>query len=201
MIDVLAVSHSPESILKAIELVYDIKFVFNLNTDWKDFYRNIVEEDHHLMPEILGKSVYVGCFVDGDHGVNVIISHEQSGIFLFVNNALINSFRNKQNTVESSIFGSELVVLRIAGENIVDIRINLKMIRVPLDVSVNIFCNNNGVVNNTSIPEHTLSKKHSTINYHCVREADASGILSVRKEDKATKFANPLPEFLPYSQK
>ena len=84
---------------------------------------------------------------------------------------------------------------------IVEIRIKLKMLGVPLDGPMNVFCDNNGVVKNTSIPETTLSKKHNSINYQCVREAAADGILRIGKEDMATKLADLLTKFLPYSWK
>ena len=69
--------------------------VINLNTDCKEFYKDVVEEDSHQMPEYLGSSVYVGCFVGG----KFITRHSHFGILLFVNNALINSFSKRQNTV------------------------------------------------------------------------------------------------------
>ena len=66
------------------------------------------------------------------------------------------------------MFGSELVVLRIVRNMILDIRIKFKMLMLPLDGTAHVFCNNNEIVKNTSIHESTLSKKHNTINYHCV---------------------------------
>ena len=121
------------------------------------------------MPELLVNPVYAGCFVDANHGGNVITRLFHSGILLFVNNALIKSVSNHQNTVELSTFGSELVEMRIARVIIVDIIIKLKMFWVTLDGTTNVFCDNNGVLKNTSIPEPTISKKHNSINYHCVR--------------------------------
>ena len=84
------------------------------------------------------------------------------------NKALIKSFRKRQNTVESRIFGSKLVALRIAREIIVEIRIKLKMFGVPLDGPANVFCDNNGIVKNRSIPAFLITMK-STTNV-CVRQ-------------------------------
>ena len=47
----------------------------------------------------------------------------------------------------------------------------------PADV----FCDNHGVVMNSSKPESTLQKKCNAINYLAVCEAAAAGILRVRK--------------------
>jgi hypothetical protein len=48
------------------------------------------------------------------------------------------------------------------------------------------FCDNQGVVRNTSIPESVLSKKH----YHAVWEAAAARILIVGKEDGTNNLAD-----------
>ena len=111
----------------------------------------MVEEDPHQISEPLGRAVYVGLFVDADHGENVITRHFHSGIFLFVDNALIKYFSKSQNIVESSTFGLEQVALRIVRDIIVEIRIKLKVFWVPLAGPENLFCDNNGVVTNTNI--------------------------------------------------
>ena len=67
-----------------------------------------------------------------------------------------------------------------------EIRFKLEMFEVPLAGQVNVFCDNNGVVNKTSIPEFNPFKKHNATKYHCVREAAMAGILRVGKEDTAT---------------
>ena len=79
----------------------------------------MVGEDPHQIPKYLGRPVYVVCFVYVDHGDNVIIRYLHPIILLFVNNALIKSFIKRQNTVDSSTFGSELVVLKITRDMIV----------------------------------------------------------------------------------
>ena len=176
-------------------------YFFNLNTDCKEFYGDVVEKYPRKMSDPLGRPVYVRCFIDADHGFNFITSRLHSGILFFVNNALIKSFSKRQNTFELSTFGSELVALRIERGVIVEIRIKLKMFGVPLASPEILFCDNNGVVNNTSIPESTLSNKYNAIKYHCVHEASTSGILHIRKEDTSTNLANALTKLLPYSRK
>lgn len=175
--------------------------VFQNNTDWTEFYGDVVEEDPPRMPEPLGKPVATSTFVDANHASNVVTRRSHSGIFMFVNNALIDQFSKRQNTVESSTYGSELVAMRIARDKIVALRIKLKSIGTPLLGPTNVFCDNQGVVKNTSIPESTLSKKHNSINYHVVRESVAAGILRVGKEDTSTNIADAATKLLPYSKK
>ena len=70
------------------------------------------------------------------------------------------------------------------------------MFGVPIEGPTNVFCDNRGVVLNSSRPESTLQKKHNAINYHVVREAAAAGILRVGKEDGNTNLADLLTKVL-----
>ena len=122
-------------------------------------------------------------FVDANHAGNVVTRRSHTGIILYVQNAPIMWFSKRQNTVETSTFGSELVALRICKEMIVALRYKLRMFGVDIDGPTDVFCDNSGVVENCSRPESVLAKKHNAINYHAVREAVAAGILRVGKED------------------
>ncbi len=116
------------------------------------------------MPEPKSKPVITSCFVD-------------SRILLHVNNAPIVWYSKRQNTVESSSYSNKFVALRIAKESIVTLRYKLQMFQVPVNEPTNVFCNNTGVVKNTSIPHSMLQKKHNAINNHAIREAIAPGII------------------------
>ena len=174
---------------------------FNGSADWMQFYGDLVEEDPPRMPVPLGRPVDTTCFEDADHASNVVTQRSHTGIMLFVQNALIKTYSKRQNTVESSTFGSELVALRIARDLIVELRLKLKSIGVPLLGATNVYCDNQGVVKNTSIPESTLNKKHNSINYHVVREAVAANIMRVGKEDTAYNLADPLTKLMPFTKK
>ena len=93
------------------------------------------------------------------------------------------------------------MVLRIARDLVVALRIKLKSIGVPLAGPTKVLCDNQGVVKNTSIPESTLSKKHNSINYHIIRESVAAGIMRVGKEDTKTNIADAATKLQPYSTK
>ena len=158
--------------------------------DWTEQYGELEEELPARMPKPRGNGVTISCFVDSDHAGNQITRRSHSGILLFVNNAPITWFSKKQNTVETSTFGSELVAMRIAKEQIIALRYKLRMFGVPINGPANVYCDNQGVVKNTSLPESTLSKKHNAINYHTVREACAAGIMRVAKEPTETNLAD-----------
>jgi hypothetical protein len=86
--------------------------------------------------------------------------------------------------------------MRIARDLIAALRIKLRSFGVPLDGPANLFCDNEGVVKNTSIPESTLNKKHNAINYHVVREAAAMKMLRIVKEHTNTNMADLLMKIL-----
>ena len=80
------------------------------------------------------------------------------------------------------------------------LRYKLRMFGVPIEGPCNVFCDNNGVVKNTSIPESTLMKKHNAINY-VIREAVAAKIIRVGKEDGLTNLADLFTKVLTADQR
>jgi hypothetical protein len=165
--------------------------VFNTDADWTDFYGDVAEELPPRMPEPRGKPVCTSCFVvDANHAGNMITRRSHTCILIFVQNAPVIWLSKRQNTVELSSFGSEFVALRIAKDLLVALRYKLRMFGVPIEGPSNVFCDNNGVVKNTSIPQSMLSKKHIAINYHAIREAVAAKILRIGKEDGMTNLAD-----------
>ena len=165
--------------------------------DWSSFYPQLEEELPPRMPEPLGNPVTLHVFVDANHAGNVVTRRSHTGILLFVQNSPIQWLSKRQNTVETSTFGSEFVALRAARDMIISMRYKLRMFGVPIDGPAQVYCDNQGVVKNTSLPESVLSKKHNAINYHAVREAAAAGVLEVHKEDTQTNLADLFTKVLP----
>jgi hypothetical protein len=136
--------------------------------DWTGIYGNVEEALPPNMPTPSGNPVHMYCFVDSDHAGNLVTRQSHTGIVIFLNKAPIIWFSKKQNTVESSTFGSEFVALRTAVELIIALRYKLRMFGVPLIGPADVFCDNESVVNNVTTPESTLTKKHNAICYHRV---------------------------------
>lgn len=91
--------------------------------------------------------------------------------------------------------------MRIAKDMISSLRIKLKCFGIPLVGPTNVFCDNNAVVQNVSIPESTLAKKHNAINYHIICEALAAGIIRVGKEDTLTNITDVFTKLVPFTRK
>jgi hypothetical protein len=166
--------------------------------DWTEFYGDMEEELPPKMPEPLGQPMNITAFVDANHAGNVVTRRSHTGVIIYLQNTPIIWHSRRQNTIETSTFGSEFVALRCARDLIVALRYKLRMFGVPIEGPAKVLCDNQGVVKNASIPESVLSKKHNAINYHAVREAVAAGIIQVGKEDGTTNiadlFTKPLTE-------
>ena len=179
-----------------VKMVFDYRppeideSAFKHNCDWEPFYGNVEEEIPLKMPTPLGYGVWIHCFVDSNHAGNVVTRRSHTGILIMLNNAPVIWYSKRQKTVEASTFGSEFIAMRLAKEMIVALRYKLRMFGVPINGPANVFCDNEGVVKNTSIPESVLNKKHLSIAYHAVREAVAAGIMRVGKEDTETNLAD-----------
>jgi hypothetical protein len=126
-----------------------------------------------------------------------VTRRSQTGILIFINQAPIIWYSKKQNTVETSTFGSEFVAMRIAVELIEALRYKLQMFGIPIDGPTNVYCDNEVVTKNARLPESTLTKKHNSIAYHRTREAVAAETIRVTKEDGKTNLADVLTKLLP----
>ena len=91
--------------------------------------------------------------------------------------------------------------MRLARDHISALRIKLKCFGVPIDGPTNVFCDNAAVVNNVSLPESTLSKKHNAVNFHIVRESVAAKMIRVGKEDTLTNIADVFTKLVPFTRK
>ena len=100
------------------------------------------------------------------------------------------SSQKRQNSVETSTFGSEFTAMKQAVELIKALRYKLRMFGVPIEGPASVYCDNEAVYKNVAIPSSVLNKKMHGISYHYCREAVAAGILRIAKEDTRTNLAD-----------
>jgi hypothetical protein len=86
--------------------------------DWAEYYPGATEAIPPNVPQPRGKSVSINCFVDAAHAGCRLTRRSQTGVLIFCNRAPIMWLSKKQNTVESSTFGSEFAAMRTALEMI-----------------------------------------------------------------------------------
>jgi hypothetical protein len=121
-------------------------------------------------------------FCDAAHATDLVTRRSTTGIIFFLNGTPIHWYSKRQNTIESSTFGSEFVALKIAAEMNDALRYKLRMFGIAIEGETNGFCDNSSVVKNVTTPESTLNKKHITIAYHKVRECVAMKALHIHFE-------------------
>ena len=80
----------------------------------KELYPDAVEDKTTNAPPPKGKRVQITCFVDVDHGGDQVTRRSRTGILIYVNKAPIIWYNERQNTVKTSTYGSEMVAMRIA---------------------------------------------------------------------------------------
>ena len=107
-------------------------------------------------------------------------------------------YSKRQTSVEAATFGAEYCAARVATEEAIGTVHMLRSIGVPVDGPVEIFMDNKAVVQSATIPGSTLTKKHLSIAFHIVREAQAADITRIyhisgedNPSDIATKSLPP----------
>ncbi|KAI2494242.1 Reverse transcriptase (RNA-dependent DNA polymerase) [Fragilaria crotonensis] len=187
---------------KRSKMVFDnTEPIFDENSfhvcDWSEFYPDAEEAIPHNVPEERGHGVVTSAFVDADHAGCKATRRSHTGVFVFVNKAPILWYSKRQNTVETSTFGSEFCAMKVAIDMIEGVRYKLRMMGIPLNGPTSVFCDNQSVVKNTTAPESVLKKRHNAIAYHRAREAQAAGIIRVAWENGDTQIADLLTKLMP----
>jgi hypothetical protein len=160
--------------------------------DWTHLYPEAQEEIPVNAPKPLGNAIQLNIFVDAAHADDLVTRRSTTGIIIFVNGTPLKWYSKRQNTVESSTYGSEFVALRIATEFAIGLRYHLRMLGIPISGPTNMFCDNQSVVINATVPSSLLKKKHNAVSYHKVREALAANIVRIAKEPSETNLADIL---------
>ena len=129
------------------------------------------------VPEPLGKHITTLTYKDENLLHDLITGRSLMGIMHFLNKTPIDYFSKKQSTVETATYGSEFVTARTATEQIMDLRLTLQYLGVPVREVSYLFGDNKAVVDSSTIPHSKIHKRHMALSFHRVREAMASGML------------------------
>ena len=125
------------------------------------------------MPEPRGLGFVMRAKVDADHASDTITRHSRMGFLVYLNCALIYWWRKKQNSMQSSSFGSEFIVMTQRCEYVRGLRYKLRMMGISCDDPTFIYGDKQSVLANFTIPDSMLKKKSQSIAYHFVREGAA----------------------------
>jgi hypothetical protein len=151
----------------------------------------MLESLFHQMLQPRGKVVEIIAFVDADHAGDRVTRRSRTGVLIYINRSPIR-FSKRQNSVETSTFGSEFVALKIVTEMIQGLQYKLCMMGIPIDGPAKVLCDNMLVVYNTTAPESVLKKKSNAIAYHFVREYVAMKVIKIAYEPSESNLADIL---------
>ena len=103
----------------------------------------------------------------------------------------------KQNSIETSYFGSEFCAMKVATEYIRGFKFKLRMMGIPCTEPAYIYGDNQSVLANTTMPHSVLKKNSYSIAFHFVREGSGKDECRTAyvntNENTADMMMNPLP--------
>ena len=175
----------------------------NTNTpeeqDWQySVYGNVQEEIDENCPVPKGIPMRLTTFVDANLMHCKVTGKSATGVFHIVDQTPIAWFSKRQSTVETATYGSEFVAARQATEQVMDIRILMRDMGIPLDGPAWLFGDNNSVIISGTIPSSMLNKRHNALAYHRVRSAIAAKVMYFCYVPSQENIADILTKFLPF---
>ena len=165
--------HNAEMVFDPSEPVIDQEVFARQDWSTSEFGLQLEEVLPGNMPEQRGMGFTMRAFVDADHATDSMTRKSRTGFLIYLNCAPIYWTSKKQNSVETSSFGSEFIAMKQCTEYIRGLRYKLRMMGIPCEGPTYVYGDNKSVLFNTSIPDSVLKKKSQSIAYHFVREGAA----------------------------
>jgi len=135
--------------------------------DWEhSCYADAEEEVPPDSPKPKGKSVTMTSYFDANLCHDAISGKAVTGILHLFNQTPIDCFSKLQSTVETATFGSEYVAARTCAEQIIDLRLTLCYLGVPINGRAIVFGDNESVINSAAIPHSKMHKRWVALSYH-----------------------------------
>ena len=162
----------------------------------KDFYPDAAEEIDSKVPKPLIDELEITVFVDSDHAHDRVTRRSITGLLILVGRTPVYFMSKRQGAIETSTYGAEFCAMRTAVEEVQSVRYMLRCLGVKVKHASLVCGDNKGVVQNCTIPESLLKKKHVAIAYHKTRESAAAGIIHPIKVMSINNFADILTKAL-----
>jgi len=171
--------------------------------DWAEsVYSPPVMELPRDAPAPCGKPVILTHYVDANLLYHCMLTGGSVTriIHTMINGTPIDAYTKKQSTVETATYGSEFVAARTCVEQIMDLRLTLSYLGVPIHGRSWMFGDNESFVNSSSRPEAKLHKRHVALSFHHVREAIAANLVSFIHIEGASNPADIVSKHWDYQQ-
>jgi hypothetical protein len=144
------------------KLVWDHESSQNAQAIWKELSNDA--EKYVTLPHYFDANLY--------H--DMVTGRSVTAILHFLNQNQMDWCSKKQATVETATFGSEFIAARTTIDQIVDLRMTLCYLGIPIQEKSYVFGDNKTVINASSTPHAKLHKRHNTLSFHHVQEAVTS---------------------------
>lgn len=117
-------------------------------------------------PILLGNNIAIVSYIDTNLFHNIITGKYITRILHLCNKSLIDFYSKKQSTIETTIYRSEYVTSKICVENILDLRIALRYLDIPIKNKSFIFSDNKYFVYSYMEPYVKIHKRHIAISFN-----------------------------------
>jgi hypothetical protein len=109
----------------------------------------------------------------------MVTGRSVTAILHFLNQTPMDWYSKNQTTVETTTFGSEFITARTTIHQIIDLRMTLRYLSIPIREKSYIFRDNKTVIDASSTPHAKLHKRHNALSFHHVQEAVASKYVTI----------------------
>ena len=159
-------------------------------------YPDATEEIDTNLPPPLVEEIEITAFVDSDHAHDLVTRRSITGILILVGRTPVFILSKRQGAIETSTYGAEFCAMRTAVEEIQSVRYMMRCLGVKVSRASLVCGDNLGVIQNCTLSESLLKKKHVAIAYHKSREAAAAGMIHPMKVLSKNNFADLLTKAL-----
>ena len=158
----LKIKHNAELILDLSEVMINEELFPKEN--WNNSPYGVSEPPipEHC-PEPHEKFTTLMAHVDADHAGDLLTRRSRSGYIIYMNNSPIYWLSKRQNSIETSSYGSEYTAMKQCCETLRGIRYKLQMMGIPMKPTAYVFGDNQSVFVNSSIPHSTLKKSRALL--------------------------------------
>ena len=129
-------------------------------------------------PEPLGNPVTTTTYFDANLYHDMLSGRSVTGILHFLNKTPVEWYTKKQSSNATATYTSEFHAGRTATEQVIDFRLTLRYLGVPIKDSY-LFGDNKSMIDSSTLPQSRLHKRHVMLSYHQVREAVAAKIVKL----------------------
>ena len=170
------------------------KDALNLNFPelFKEQYPDAAEDIDTKIPIPRVDEIQITAFVDSDHAHDKVTRRSITGLLILIGRTPVYFLSKRQGAIATSTYGAEFCAMRTAVEEVQAVRYMLRCFGVRVKHATLICGDNKGVIQNCSLPDSLLKKKHVAIAYHKTREAAASGMIHPIKTRSEHNFADIL---------